>query len=262
MNEATIRGIAGSVSLLTPDEQDQFVVCLGGDGAVALAEALERARGIISRRRGAKDPDVLPGFRGDIGWIHKQEGHRGWPYWPGGASGVTLDPGVDLGSADPELVLGGYRPHLSSQELSAVEAVMGIRGEDAKRVLGISISRTTDETLQSVRISRTTATEIFPHVARSYWEAIQARFKGLHHAWTDVAVPAEVHTAMLSLAYNRGAHNKALKVLKPAIAEGDWGKLADLVGAMQQNHSLEGVRVRRRAEGELIRSALQPKEAA
>ena len=37
----------------------------------------------------------LPSFRGDLLWIHAWEGHRGRLYWPGGASGVTLDPGLD-----------------------------------------------------------------------------------------------------------------------------------------------------------------------
>lgn len=39
----------------------------------------------------------LPAFRGDLEWVQDQEGFSGTPYWPGGVSGVTLDPGVDLG---------------------------------------------------------------------------------------------------------------------------------------------------------------------
>lgn len=48
-------------------------------------------------RHEAKFREFLQSFRGDLEWIHAREGHLGKPYWPGGASGITLDPGVDLG---------------------------------------------------------------------------------------------------------------------------------------------------------------------
>ena len=46
----------------------------------------------------------LPGFRGDLEWVHLQEGHHGVPFWPGGGSGVTVGPGIALGQADASLV--------------------------------------------------------------------------------------------------------------------------------------------------------------
>ncbi len=54
----------------------------------------------------------LPGFRGDLEWVDLQEGHHGVPFWPGGGSGVTVDPGIDLGQADASLV-DLYQPLVS-----------------------------------------------------------------------------------------------------------------------------------------------------
>lgn len=190
--------------------------------------------------------DKLPGFYGDVLWIHQWEGHAGKPYWPGGASGVTIDPGFDLGHAAPALVEEVLKPRLSPEQYTAVLAVLGKKGEEAKAAL-----ETTPDLL-SLRVSRLEAAEIFPFVARPYWQALLKRFPNLG----DLETPAEVHTAMLSLAYNRGAGNKGLEPLRGPIDAGDWKSTGELIAAMQQNHELVGIRKRRRAEGELILSSL------
>jgi peptidoglycan hydrolase-like protein with peptidoglycan-binding domain len=190
--------------------------------------------------------ETLPGFRGDMAWIHRWEGHAGKPYWPGAASGVTLDPGLDLGHAAPELIAKAFGSRLSSDQLAAVHKVLGIRGEEAKSALKETPG------LDSIRVLRTTATEIFPFVAQPYWRTLCKRFESLVEPSTSSAV----QTAMLSLGYNRGAHNKALAILKEPIANGQWQEVGKIIGAMQQDHSLDGIRRRRRAEGELIISAL------
>lgn len=190
--------------------------------------------------------ETLPGFRGDVAWIHRWEGHAGKPYWPGGESGVTLDPGLDLGHANAELVDQAYRERLSPEQYAAVRKVLGIRGERASAALG------GDAVLKGIRTSRQTATLIFPHVSRPYWKGLCERFPAL--AGPDT--PGEVHTAMLSIGYNRGPRNRALESLKEPIARGDWARVGELIGAMQQDHPLEGIRKRRRSESELILSAL------
>ncbi|MCP4655515.1 MAG: SH3 domain-containing protein [bacterium] len=188
----------------------------------------------------------LRGFRGNVGWIHRWEGHAGKPYWPGGASGVTLDPGLDLGHAPRQLIAEAYQPRLSGEQYEAVQKVLGLRGQEAKAALD------GDSPLDSIRVTRRTATEIFPLLAKPYWDKLRIRFPGLD----GPDVPVEVHTAMLSIAYNRGAGNRALEILKQPVVDKDWMAVGNLIGAMQQDHSLEGIRKRRRSEGELIRSAL------
>lgn len=188
----------------------------------------------------------LPDFRGDLDWIHNLEGHRGKPYWAEGTSGVTLDPGVDLGHADMTLVARAYAEKLTRAQFAAVDQAVGLRGKDADKWLS------NDLVLQSIRISRSEAAEIFPVVAKPYWIEITDRFP-------DLIVqnpPQEVHTAMLSIAYNRGARNRRLDVLGVSIAEGDWRALGKMIAGMQQDHKLDGIRRRRRGEGALILAAV------
>ncbi len=189
---------------------------------------------------------TLRGFRGAVEWIHRWEGHAGKPYWPGGASGVTLDPGLDLGHASRGLIAQAYEARLSGEQFEAVQKVLGLRSQEAKAALDGNAP------LESIRVTRRTATEIFPLLAKPYWDKLRVRFPGLD----GPDVPVEVHTAMLSIAYNRGAGNRELEILKQPIAEKDWMAVGNLIGAMQQDHALEGIRKRRRSEGELIRSAL------
>lgn len=190
--------------------------------------------------------ETLPGFRGDLDWIHRFEGHRGTAYWPGGASGVTLDPGLDLGHAEPGLVKRLIGPRLTAEQSEALAKVLGLRGEAAAQALGRHAA------LKTIRIDRQTARELFPHIAQPFWRGTTRRFANL----VADATPAEVHTAMLSLAYNRGDQNRELQVLADPIASADWRRLGELLRAMQQDHKLAGIRERRRAEGDLILRAL------
>jgi len=187
--------------------------------------------------------EKLRDFRGDLGWIHAREGHAGRAYWPGGASGVTLDPGVDLGHAKTSLIEEAFDGILLQDQFDAVRKAFGVQGEAAKKALE------SDPLLQSIRISRAQADVVFPYIIQPYWEAISRRFPVL----LDENIPGSVQTALLSLAYNRGAQNRGLAPLEYPLKEKDWSRVADLIGAMQQDHRLEGIRKRRRMEPDLIR---------
>lgn len=189
----------------------------------------------------------LSGFHGDLDWVHEQEGHVGRAYWPGGASGVTLDPGLDVGHAERNLVLSMFDSLLGQQQLQALEAVMGLKGEPAKRALEQS------PVLQSIRISREQAEALMPIAAREYWTAIRSRFARLGE---EATLPS-VQTVLLSLAYNRGPRNRHLEPLDPLIRGAEWAAVAERVGGMQQRHELKGIRIRRRHEAALIRAELE-----
>ncbi len=189
---------------------------------------------------------LLQGFRGDLSWVHAREGHAGKAYWPGGASGVTLDPGVDLGHAKPSLIETAYKDLLTAVQFEATTSVLGIKGDAAKAALESSPD------LQSIRISRAEADTIFQYTAQPYWQAIIRRFPNL--AAADSL--GSVQTALLSIGYNRGTGNRGLEVLKQPIQDKDWVEVSNLIGSMQQDHSLEGIRKRRRMEAELIKQEL------
>ncbi|MEM7581955.1 MAG: peptidoglycan-binding protein [Acidobacteriota bacterium] len=192
----------------------------------------------------------LPTFDGDLLWVHLQEGHAGRPYWPEGKSGVTLDPGVDLGHAEPDLLeqllSDHYGPLLSAEQRAAIDAVIGIKGDNAKAALAA------DPILKSIRISRDQANKVFPVASRPYWNGISQRFPPL----VDLDTPASVQTVLLSLAYNRGIHNHHLESLGPLLEAQDWVELANKIGDMQQRHKQKGIRIRRQHEAALIRAEL------
>jgi GH24 family phage-related lysozyme (muramidase) len=96
------------------------------------------------------------------------------------------------------------------------------------------------------------AASIMPFAALGYWNRIRRRFQALQ----DPTTPASVQTALLSLAYNRGPANTYLEPLGTLLECRDWSNAAAKIAAMQQNHELEGIRIRRREEGLLIEAEL------
>jgi len=209
----------------------------------ALADDLEAATGPGV----ARVARILDGFKGELDWVHEKEGHRGKPYWPGGESGVTLDPGVDLGHASPGLIEQLYASIVDSSRMEALRGVFGIQGENARAALNAS------PVIQGIRISPDQALEVMPHAAKIYWDRIRRRFDSLVHEDT----PPSVQTVLLSLAYNRGAGNAALDVLGQPLETKQWSDVARAIGAMQQDHDLEGIRTRRQQEGLLVEAELE-----
>jgi GH24 family phage-related lysozyme (muramidase) len=209
----------------------------------ALARHLRAAIGLAQE----ETQKLLNGFAGDLDWVHEREGHRGTAYWPGGASGVTLDPGVDLGHVDSALIDRLYGPLLSADQCLAAKKCLGLKGDTAKAALSA------DPILETIRIKREDAERLMPFAAESYWKKIAARFPLVS---TPGTLPS-VQTVFLSLAYNRGAGNSDLDQLKSSLDRAEWAEVADRVGAMQQDHELEGIRVRRRDEANLIRAELE-----
>ena len=190
---------------------------------------------------------LLASFRGDLEWVHQQEGFRGRPYWPGGVSGVTLDPGVDVGHASGDLVEVLYGPLLTRKQMNALRLLFGFKGEDARDAL----NRSTE--IQGIRITAEEGLELMPHTARPYWDGIARRFSTLVRNDT----PASVQTVLLSLAYNRGILNRYLENLGAPLKEREWNRVATLIGTMQQSHKLKGIRIRRRQERMVVEAELK-----
>jgi len=191
--------------------------------------------------------ELLRNFNGDLGWVHEREGHRGTPYWPGGDSGVTLDPGVDLGQVSLQTIQTFYQALLTGEQRSAIQNVIGLKGTAAKNALDAS------PTLRSIRIGQDDAERIMPMASQSYWNSIVIRFPEL----VATSVLPSIQTVMLSLSYNRGSQNQDLEQLRVPLNAGDWGDLARKTGAMQQDHELEGIRIRRRMEADLMRAEVE-----
>jgi hypothetical protein len=219
---------------------------LGGmvvDGVVGPAtwRGLERYQR-QSESGGARAVLGFETFHGDLAWVRAREGHAGKPYWPGGICGITLDPDFDLRFQTLERVRQHYGDLLTLEQEGALARAIGRRGTDARDLLR------DDAVLRSIRVGREHALRVMPHIAVDSWQAIVQRFPAIELPDT----PPSVQTVMLSLAYNRGAEHRELETLAFPIEAGDWHGLAARIAAMQQDHSLPGVRSRRRLEASLI----------
>jgi peptidoglycan hydrolase-like protein with peptidoglycan-binding domain len=194
--------------------------------------------------------EYLKGFIGDADWIHEWEGHVGWPYWPGGKSGITLDPGFDIAYVKPALLEQVWRPRLSPSQMDAILAATRYKGRAANNHL----KSADGATLRSIRVSRSEAKDIFPVLLDPYWNDLTERFPALLNPsiYKLDTLEAACHTAFLSLGFNRGTGNPALRVLREPLEQGKLSVVGNLIASMQQDHELYGIRRRRRAEGMLI----------
>jgi len=190
--------------------------------------------------------EELTDFHGDLNWVHNKEGHCGKPYWPKGLSGITLDPGIDLGHCDYPSIQKCYQKIFSHEQMAEVEkiAALKLKGITANEYLRSQANAT----FRNIRITRSQAKDVFPFVACPYWKKITTRFPKL----LDSDTPGVVQTVMLSIAYNRGPYNRDLEILKEIIQNKEWQKLARIIRNMQQNHQLLGIRKRRRSEAQYI----------
>jgi hypothetical protein len=195
--------------------------------------------------------ESLTDFRGSTAWIHAREGsgleaYGRSAYWPGGQSGVTLDPGFDLGYQTGERLRSYYDPTLTERELAACASVIGLRRQAAKAALHSDTDER--EVLRGIEIPKDRQQALFAVVAVPYWERICERFPALR----DKCTPSPVQTVLLSLAYNRGPNNSDLATLAGPLASESWDEVGWQISQMQQNHDLNAIRLRRRREGALV----------
>ena len=213
---------------------------LKADGVVGPRtwSALDRLHERVGPSNGLP-PDI------DIDWLYEWEDFEGHPYWPGGSSGVTLDPGFDLGYAKTSDLVAFYGDLLTQDQMKACRGALGVKGTAAHLYLDAS------DRLRSIRYSEAVAKEVFPRILAPYWSGISKRFP----AACDTPAPGAVKTVMLSLAFNRGVKNRDLAKLLAPSQDRDWSRMGNLIKQMQQDHELAGIRRRRRMEGQLILSS-------
>lgn len=211
-----------------------------GDGIIRI----DASPALEASAAAASEP-VLHDFGGQLGFLLQWQRLRGRPYWPGDDAGLTFDPGVDLADQDARSVRRIYAGVLDLASLALLEQARGKRGSRAARLAR-------DPRYARISIAPRVVARILPRIAGRSWRGIVRRFPAL----TLAGVPPPVHTAMLSLSSCRGEQNPELDPLGPLIEGQDWPALGRAIGAMQQDHPFERIRVRRRSEAALILGGL------
>lgn len=181
------------------------------------------------------------------------------PEWPGGASGVTIAIGYDLGYASLAKERADWGPHCQEDELQTMDRCLGVRGDAARSLLPSVKSK--------IDISWDSATSVF--LERDVPQWTQAVINAIPGA--DKLSP-DCLGALVSIAYNRGAsfgiawnpqkdpsdRYKEMRQIKAHILSGNLAAVPDDIREMKRLWpTVRGLRDRRDAEAKLFEDGLK-----
>ena len=205
------------------------------------AEASQPEHNLIVTRRGL---DQIAQFEISSEGFYRR--HLARPTWPGGASGITIGIGYDLGYNSKAQIIRDWGGKLSDEELGELVAVADKKGEAAEAVLS---------TVDHIKIPFETAKEVFytttlPRFARLTRKA----YPGIE------ALPADAQAMLLSLVFNRGGkmsgtRRKEMKAIQPLVIQKDLDGIAREIRAMKRLWDvslLPGLHARRDEEARMI----------
>jgi GH24 family phage-related lysozyme (muramidase) len=174
--------------------------------------------------------------------------------WPGGASGITIGIGYDLGYVTVDQFESDWDEHLRTDHRDRLVDAVGIRGIRAKNRAS---------TFSDIRIRRVDAEQVLEEKTIPLCQLRTAQaFPGLER------LPLDAQGAIVSLVYNRGTsmvddspqdRRREMRAIRDAVAEQDLHEIANQLRAMKrlwQGKGLDGLLQRREAEAVLVESAI------
>lgn len=174
------------------------------------------------------------------------------PEWPGGASGVTIAIGYDLGYASLTKLRNDWDGRVDDAMLSVMERCIGVTHEAAKQLL--------PSVKGSILIPWDKAIDVFMQRDIPEWTATVCKaIPGANKLTPDCL------GALVSLAYNRGAggfnsttdRNREMRAIKTHITNGQLSKVPAEIRAMKRLWpDMKGLRDRRDAEATLFQQGL------
>lgn len=202
---------------------------------------------------------LLIGF--EIGSPQYYTAHLQHPVWPGGASGVTIGIGYDLGMHTVQQVAEDWSPYLDDHGMALLLSLAGIRGDGANvRVASARSVVVPLEAAQAVFCKRT-----LPQYAAGTADALP----------NCDELSSDSFGALVSLSYNRGYFGYALmddrhtemRETKAAMAQSLFSAVPGQIRAMKrlwqdaEGNALPGctgLLSRRDAEADLFEAGLAP----
>jgi hypothetical protein len=184
------------------------------------------------------------------------------PEWPGGASGVTIGIGYDVGAGvnDKAQLWADWRGRIPDPMIAALEPAIGVTGERAL----VLTARLRDR----VDVPWDAANAVFEGVDIPRWYAICA--KALPNF---EKLPPDCRGALVSLAYNRGAsfskqrdpgdpldRHREMRAIRQHMAERKYDRIPDEFRSMKRlwhGKGLDGLLARRDREAALFAAGLK-----
>jgi GH24 family phage-related lysozyme (muramidase) len=188
--------------------------------------------------------------------------------WPGGASGITLGFGYDLGHVHPEELRQDWRGHLAPEILDRLAPACFLRG----RAAAAAAPRLAD-----ITVTRAAAVTVFLERSLPLYErrTREAFGPGLE------LLPPDAQGALCSLVYNRGDHlvgdrRREMRAIRescdrlsqapnPEAVHAACTEIAGALRAMKRlwvGQGLDGLLARREAEARLVEQAGLPSSAS
>ncbi|MCB1699975.1 MAG: hypothetical protein H6985_12930 [Pseudomonadales bacterium] len=170
------------------------------------------------------------------------------PVWPGGASGVTIGIGYDLGYCSEAQMRRDWQGKILDGDVEALKQVCRLKGADAKAKVGL-------KSIHEVTVSLAGAKEVFYQSSLpAYADKCMAAYPGV------CGLPPDAQAALLSLVYNRGtaksgSSRREMKAIEPLVEHGDLEAIAaEIVGMKRlwEGKGLDGLLARRDHEAALV----------
>lgn len=174
------------------------------------------------------------------------------PTWPGGASGVTIGVGYDLGYTAKERFLADWAA-LDDNTRARLVPVIGYKGQSARNMT---------RGVRHLEIPWAVAFAVFQARTVPYWiEQTKRAFP------RSVELPDDAFGALVSLVFNRGPSLKGANrqdmndiyvILADGVQAGDLGLIAQQLREMKRiwaGKGLDGLIARREEEARLVESA-------
>jgi GH24 family phage-related lysozyme (muramidase) len=177
--------------------------------------------------------------------------------WPGGASGITLGYGADLGYMSEKEFREDWSSYLTEEEIEKLATAIGVKGEDAKAIA---------DQFSDIKIKRSDAEEVFyKRSLPKYEEMTRNAFPGFDD------LPDDVQGALVSIVFNRGPSMKGdgrieMRAIRDLVtnynevnAKDTLQKISDNIVSMKRlwiGKNLDGLLKRRDKEAELVKSCI------
>jgi len=179
------------------------------------------------------------------------EKHYRKPEWPGGASGVTIAVGYDLGFANEAKLRNDWTGKIDDDMIDALIKYAGLTGEHAHAKLA--------EAREEIDIPWEAAYDVFENIDMPDWSAKVK--KALPN--TD-KLSEDSFGALVSLAYNRGAsfskdgdRYKEMREIKENMENETFDQIPDCFREMKRLWpNVRGLQDRRDAEAKLFEKGL------
>jgi GH24 family phage-related lysozyme (muramidase) len=171
--------------------------------------------------------------------------------WAGGASGVTIGIGFDVGQSSSSELRNDWRGAIPDQMIALLERAVGVTGPDAQ----VFAERFSDQ----VEVPWTAANTVFRSKTVTFWSAILERALPNTHDLSP-----DCYGALLSLTYNRGASYskpgdrfREMRAIHACMTSCSFGDIPAQILAMQRLWPAKsGLYERRAREADLFEAGL------